>query len=78
VFDGAEVGPAPPVKNRQVRVQFSPPGVIADDELRRLVASLPVASPVVVATNDRALAADLRRMGANVVRSEQLLAVARR
>jgi predicted RNA-binding protein with PIN domain len=78
VFDGADVGPAPPVKNRQVRVQFSPPGVIADDELRRLVASLPVASPVVVATNDRALAADLRRMGANVVRSEQLLAVARR
>jgi hypothetical protein len=78
VFDGAEVGPAPPAKNRQVRVQFSPPGVIADDELRRLVAGLPPASPVVVATNDRALAADLRRMGANVVRSEQLLAVARR
>jgi hypothetical protein len=78
VFDGAEVGPALPAKNRQVRVQFSPPGVIADDELRRLVAGLPPASPVVVATNDRELAADLRRMGANVVRSEQLLAVARR
>jgi YacP-like NYN domain len=78
VFDGAEVGPAPPAKNRQVRVQFSPPGVIADDELRRLVAGMPPANPVVVATNDRTLAADLRRMGANVVRSEQLLAVARR
>jgi predicted RNA-binding protein with PIN domain len=78
VFDGAEVGPAPPAKNRQVRVQFSPPGVIADDELRRLVASMPPTGAVVVATNDRALATDLRRMGANVVSSEQLLAVARR
>jgi hypothetical protein len=78
VFDGAEVGPAPPAKNRQVRVQFSPPGVIADDELRRLVAGMPSEHPVVVATNDRSLADDLRRMGANVVRSEQLLAVARR
>jgi predicted RNA-binding protein with PIN domain len=78
VFDGAEVGPAPPAKNRQVRVQFSPPGVIADDELRRLVAGMPPTGPVVVATNDRALATDLRRMGANVVSSEQLLAVARR
>jgi rRNA-processing protein FCF1 len=61
-----------------VRVQFSPPGVIADDELRRLVAGMPSEHPVVVATNDRSLADDLRRMGANVVRSEQLLAVARR
>jgi hypothetical protein len=78
VFDGAEVGPAPPAKNRQVRVQFSPPGVIADDELRRLVAGMSSERPVVVATNDRSLADDLRRMGANVVRSEQLLAVARR
>jgi rRNA-processing protein FCF1 len=39
---------------------------------------MPSEHPVVVATNDRSLADDLRRMGANVVRSEQLLAVARR
>jgi predicted RNA-binding protein with PIN domain len=78
VFDGADVGPIPPGVRRRVLVQFSPPGVIADDELRRLVGTLPVATPVVAATNDRELADSLRRMGANVVTSDQLLAVARR
>jgi rRNA-processing protein FCF1 len=42
------------------------------------VAGLPPTDPVIVVTNDRAVAHDVRAAGANVVTSEGLLAVARR
>jgi predicted RNA-binding protein with PIN domain len=78
VFDGADVGPVRPGRRRRVGVRFSPPTVSADDVIRDLVAGFPPTEPVVVVTNDRAVAHDVRAAGANVVSSDGLLAVARR
>jgi len=78
VFDGASITGASVAQRRLVRVRFSPEGVIADDVIRDEVASCAVAVPVVVATNDQAVVADVRSMGANVLTSEQLLALGRR
>ena len=74
VFDGAEVVGAS-ARRRLVRVQYSPPGVSADDVLRAEVRALPVTTPVVVVTNDQAIIADVRADGANPVSSDMLLAV---
>ena len=63
---------------RLIRVQFSPPGVIADDVIRAEVQALPATTPVVVVTNDQAIVADVRVDGANVVSSDMLLAIAGR
>ncbi len=77
IFDGASViGRAS--GRRLVRVGFSPQGVSADDEIRRLVSELPPDRPIVVVTNDREIIRGVRSSGANVVGSEQLLAVMRR
>jgi hypothetical protein len=46
--------------------------------LRSRVAELPVGTPVAVVTNDRAVAKDVRRAGANVISSEVFLQLARR
>ena len=78
VFDGADVGPVRPPRRRRVAVRFSPAAVLADDVIREIVAGLPAADPVIVVTNDRAVAHDVRAAGANVVTSDGLLAVARR
>ena len=78
VFDGADVGPVRPARRRRVGVRFSPPSVLADDVIRELVAGHPSTDPIVVVTNDRAVAHDVRAAGANVVTSDGLLAVARR
>jgi predicted RNA-binding protein with PIN domain len=78
VFDGADVGPVRPGRRRRVAVRFSPPTVSADDVIRELVAGFPPTDPIVVVTNDRAVAHDVRAAGANVVSSDGLLAVARR
>jgi len=79
VFDGAELaGPPAPVGRRLARVSFSPADRPADDVIVDLVRTLPPDRPVVVATNDRAVRAAARSGGANVISSEQLLAVARR
>jgi predicted RNA-binding protein with PIN domain len=78
VFDGADVGPVRSARRRRVAVRFSPPQVLADDVIRELVASYPPTDPIVVVTNDRAVAHDVRAAGANVVSSDGLLAVARR
>ena len=61
-----------------MRVRFTPAGVLADDEIRELAASLPADQPVVVATNDQEVVRGVRSSGANVITSEQLLAIARR
>ena len=78
VFDGADVGAVRPSRRRHVRVRFSPAGVLADDVIRELVAQQPAASPIVVVTDDREVVDDVRALGANVVTSAGLLAVARR
>ena len=76
VFDGADVGVAAP--RRLVRVTFSDAGVIADDVIRHEVATLSHDVPVLVVTNDQAVLADVRSLGANTLSSEQFLLVARR
>ncbi len=77
VFDGADVG-RHVVGRRYLQVEFSPPGVSADEVIVRLAESLPVERPVVVATNDGEVRDGARAAGANVIASEQLLAAARR
>jgi predicted RNA-binding protein with PIN domain len=77
VFDGADVGGGPvtvPAPARQlVRVRFSPPAVEADDVVLDLVAQLPAAWPVVVASSDNRVRDGARRTGANLLYSRQLL-----
>ena len=77
VFDGADLWTAPPGR-RHLRIEFSPAGVTADEIIVELVGSLPADRPVVVATNDGEVRGGARAGGANVISSEQLLAVARR
>ncbi len=77
VFDGADVSDEPvtvPAPARQlVRVRFSPPDVEADDVVLDLVAQLPAAWPVVVASSDNRVRDGARRAGANLLYSRQLL-----
>ncbi|MDX6374651.1 MAG: hypothetical protein QOD98_3639, partial [Nocardioidaceae bacterium] len=68
VFDAAASETRPVVASpRGVKVLFSPQGVIADDVIRDLVAAEPGGRVVVVVTEDRELADDVRRAGARVV-----------
>ena len=68
VFDAAASESRPVVASpRGVKVLFSPVGVIADDVIRELVAAEPAGRVVVVVTEDRELADDVRRDGARVV-----------
>lgn len=78
VFDGTLIPGAAAPGRRLVRVQFSAEGVSADDVLRAEVAALPAAVPVVVVTNDQAVATDVRTNGANTMSSDQWLELARR
>jgi predicted RNA-binding protein with PIN domain len=68
VFDAGASEHRPVVASpRGVKVLFSPGGVIADDVIRELVAAEPGGRVVVVVTEDRELADDVRRSGARVV-----------
>lgn len=80
VFDGAEVEPlSVPTPARQlVRVRFSDPGVEADDVVIDLVASIPAATPVIVASSDNRVRDGSRRRGANLLHARQLVAALRR
>ena len=78
VFDGdgdAVRAPADRSRRSGVQLRFSPAGVEADDVLLELAAALPVERPIVVASSDRRVQEGARRTGANVVSSDQLLAV---
>lgn len=76
VFDGADLLHTPVVSApRAVRVRFSPPGVIADDIIRQLVAAEPTGRPVVVVSTDREVAESVTKMGARSVASAALVAV---
>ena len=73
VFDGGEKPPAQPAVPRGVRVLFSAPDEIADDLIRRLVATEPSGRPVVVVTSDRQVVSDTARYGAWSAPSRVLL-----
>jgi predicted RNA-binding protein with PIN domain len=77
VFDGADVGavPVPAPVRSLVRTRFSPPGVEADDVVLDLVAQLPPARPVIVASSDNRVRDGARRCGANLLDAAQLVAV---
>jgi predicted RNA-binding protein with PIN domain len=74
VFDGGERPPVMPAAPRGVRVLFSAADEIADDLIRRLVATEPPGRPLVVVTNDRQVITDTTRNGAWAVPSQVLLA----
>lgn len=77
VFDGADVAGSHAGGRRRVRIVYSPAGVSADDVLRSEVASAAAEQSVVVVTNDRAIIADVIADGANTVRSDLFLSLAR-
>ncbi len=74
IFDGSSVVGAHADRRRMVRVAYSPEGVIADDVIRDEVRRLPAGRAVVVVTNDAEIIADVRRLGANTLPSNALLA----
>ena len=78
VFDGEGGHASPRPVSRPVHVSFSPADVEADEVLLQLVEQHPAEQPVVVASSDREVQEGARRRGANVLSSQQLLAVLRR
>jgi predicted RNA-binding protein with PIN domain len=80
VFDGADVGavPVPAPVRSLVHVRFSPAEIEADDVVLDLVAHLPAARAVVVASSDNRVRDGARALGANVVHARQLLDALRR
>jgi predicted RNA-binding protein with PIN domain len=63
-------------RRRLIRTVYSPEGVIADDVIRDEVRRLPATRAVVVVTNDAEIVADVKALGANVLPSNALIAVA--
>jgi predicted RNA-binding protein with PIN domain len=79
VFDGADLGHAPPTTApRGVRVLFSPAGVSADDVIRDLVAAEPPGRPLVVASSDREVADGVSASGARAVAALALVGLLQR
>jgi len=78
VFDGTSGAGVAGTTRRLVRVTYSPEGVIADDVIRAEVAALPDEVPVVVVTNDQAVIADVKAMGANPLSSDRFVELAAR
>jgi predicted RNA-binding protein with PIN domain len=75
VFDGSSIVGAHAPQRRMIRVVYSPAGTSADDVIRAEVAHLPPDQSVVVVTNDREIADDVKVLGANVVPSNAFIAV---
>lgn len=78
VFDGTDVVGASTTSRRGVLVEYSPAGVIADQVIVERVRALAADTPVVVITNDREIVDAVRRLGANPLASDALVAVALR
>jgi predicted RNA-binding protein with PIN domain len=76
-FDGRTRPTVQPRWPRGVRVLFSAAEQIADDLIRALVAAEPAGRPLLVATSDQQVVADVRRAGAWTVASDVLLAALR-
>jgi len=77
VFDGAAVI-GHQVAGRGVRVLFSPPGVIADEVIKRLVAAEPSGRVLIVASSDREIVTDVAAKGARTVPAAVLLSLSGR
>jgi len=74
VFDAANLTSRPVVAApRGVKVVFSPPGVIADDVVRDLVAAEPPGRTVVVVTDDQEVVRDARAHGARAASASALI-----
>jgi predicted RNA-binding protein with PIN domain len=75
IFDAtaATARPVAVASPRGVRVLFSAAGELADQLIVRLAAAEPVGRPVVVVTNDREVAAAVRRAGGDALPSAGLL-----
>jgi hypothetical protein len=58
---------------RGVKVLFSPPGVIADDVIRDLIATEPPGRTVVVVSDDQEVVRDARAGGARVASASALV-----
>jgi predicted RNA-binding protein with PIN domain len=78
VFDGDGTRGLAKASRRGVHVRFSPPGVEADSVVVEIVASTPLATPVVVASSDRWVREHAETFGAVVVSAATLIAVLRR
>ncbi len=77
VFDGDDAVTAPKA-SKNVRVRFSATGQTADDAIVDLLAATPAATPVIVVSSDRAVAADARRQGAVSIGARPFLTAAGR
>ncbi|MGN6692856.1 MAG: NYN domain-containing protein [Aquihabitans sp.] len=77
LFDGDDAITAPKA-SKNVRVRFSATGQTADDAIVELLEGTPKATPVVVVSSDRAVAADARRQGAVAIGSRAFLTAAGR
>jgi predicted RNA-binding protein with PIN domain len=75
VFDGQDAQRGPRA-SRAIRVHFSASGQTADELIGDLVAAAPIDRPVVVVSSDRAVQRHARALGAAVMSSTDLLAVA--
>ena len=74
VFDAARLTSRPVVAApRGVKVVFSPPGVIADDVIRDLVAAEPPGRTVLVVSDDQEVSRDVRAAGARSVSAAALI-----
>jgi predicted RNA-binding protein with PIN domain len=79
VFDAANLTSRPVVAApRGVKVLFSPPGVIADDVIRDLVAAEPPGRTVVVVSDDQEVVRDARAGGARVASASALVGLLER
>ena len=76
VFDGAETrGPVGVPAPRTVRVHFTQPGRIADDDIVAFAAAEPPGRPLVVVSSDREVQDRVRQVGATAVPSPALVAL---
>lgn len=73
VFDGTDVVGAAADRRREVRVVFSPAGVIADDVIRDEVRRQPHDRQIIVVTADKQIVNDVKALGANTMSNAQFL-----
>lgn len=77
MFDGAEVGPVHALR-RWASVQFSPPGVTADDLIVSWLTAAPLDQAVTVVTSDRAVRDAAEMLGAQLMHSASFLSASGR
>jgi hypothetical protein len=76
VFDGDDAAPARADQHRQASVRFADAGAHPAEAIRDLVQAVPASRPVIVVTDDDAIAHEAWADGANVLGCDVLLAFA--